>query len=73
MVAPPPTTPDPARVAARRQGHARSMTTPDQNQPPDDSSDATGETGALAAASRDDGATRDPLGPLDRVTEDDRD
>jgi hypothetical protein len=47
------------------------MTTPDDDQPTEDTSQATGETGALAAASRDEDAG-DPLGPLNRLTEDDR-
>jgi hypothetical protein len=46
------------------------MTAPDEDPVAQD--DATGETGALAAASRDDVVT-DPLGPLDRLTEDDQD
>lgn len=45
------------------------MTTPD-DRPTDDHTDAAGETGALAAASSEDDAAGDPLGPLNRVTED---
>lgn len=46
------------------------MTGPDQTQPAEDIDQAAGEAGALAAASRD-GEESDPLGPLDRITEDD--
>ncbi len=46
------------------------MTTPDDGRIDDDKDEAAGETGALAAASQD-GDDSDPLGPLNRVTEDD--
>ena len=47
------------------------MSRPDETQPADDDQpEAAGETGALAAASRD-GDAGDPLAPLNAVTEDD--
>jgi hypothetical protein len=45
------------------------MTTPHDDRSPDDP-DGAGETGALAAASRDEPEAGDPLGPLNRLTED---
>ena len=51
-------------------GRLRAMTHPDQDQS-DDKTEAAGETGALAAASTHDDAAGDPLGPLNRITEDD--
>ena len=46
------------------------MTTPDDREQ-DEKTDAAGETGALAAASTHDDEAGDPLGPLNRVTEQD--
>jgi hypothetical protein len=46
------------------------MTTPHEHQ---DEDDTTGNTGALAAASQEPEEAGDPLGPLNRVTEDDPD
>ena len=46
------------------------MTGPDEKQQPDETETA-GNTGALAAASQEDDAAGDPLGPLNAVTEDD--
>ena len=45
------------------------MTTPQDDRDHDDR--GVGEAGALAAASEDHPEGSDPLGPLDRVTEDD--
>jgi hypothetical protein len=47
------------------------MTHPDETDTSDDTTQGAGEAGALAAASRDHEGTGDPLGPLNRVTEDD--
>ncbi|MCW2681211.1 MAG: hypothetical protein JWM62_2612 [Frankiales bacterium] len=46
------------------------MTSPDDGKIEDDKDEAAGNAGALAAASQD-GSDTDPLGPLNRVTEDD--
>lgn len=47
------------------------MTTPDQTHDEDDGTGRAGNTGALAAASQEPEEAGDPLGPLNRVTEDD--
>jgi hypothetical protein len=46
------------------------MTTPDETQDEDDTTGRAGNTGALAAASQEPEEAGDPLGPLNRVTED---
>ena len=58
-------------------GHAVAMTHPDDGDsghltdPDEDTRGGAGEAGALAAASGHDSAEGDPLGPLNRLTEDD--
>ena len=47
------------------------MTAPDDKQQAEEAPQGAGETGALAAASQEDDAAGDPLGPLNAVTEDD--
>ena len=47
------------------------MTAPDDARLEDDKDEATGETGALAAASQHDDEAGDPLAPLNALTEDD--
>ena len=51
-------------------GNDGRMTAPDQDDAPEQTPDGTGETGALAAASTDSEVGGDPLGPLNRITED---
>lgn len=46
------------------------MTTPDDGHIDEEKDDAAGNAGALAAATHD-GDDSDPLGPLNRITEDD--
>jgi len=45
------------------------MTSPEENRPADEGPDGAIETGALAAASEEDESAGDPLGPLNRVSE----
>ena len=47
------------------------MTHPDEKSTSDETTEGAGEAGALAAASRDEEGTGDPLGPLNAVTEND--
>jgi hypothetical protein len=47
------------------------MTAPDSDPAADDLDQAAGDAGALAAASKNDDPEGDPLGPLNRITEDD--
>ena len=60
-------------------GHAVAMTHPDDadsghlTDPDEDTRGGAGEAGALAAASGHDDAAGDPLGPLNRLTEDGQD
>lgn len=48
------------------------MTTPDETHGDEDTTDRVGVAGSLAAASEEDDAAGDPLGPLNRITEDDQ-
>ena len=59
-----------ARCGRPQPGNADGLTTPD-DRPIDDDTEGSGEAGALAAASDEDTGASDPLGPLDRITEDD--
>ena len=47
------------------------MTTPEDRATDQETPDGAGETGALAAASRDEESGTDPLAPLNALTEDD--
>ena len=58
-------------MAGARRGNGGGMTHPDDADLSDDKTEAAGETGALAAASTHDDEAGDPLGPLNRITEDD--
>ena len=58
-------------MGAVPRGNGSGMTSPENDQRPDDAPEGAAVTGALAAASEHDDAAGDPLGPLNRVTEDD--
>lgn len=62
---------DAGGVAGRPGGNGSVMTQPENSDQPNDGDETAANTGALAAASQDGSPGTDPLGPLNRITEDD--